>query len=142
MDYGKLKTYYESIDGVTVPFVYPQCWDKDKEEWVVVDKNNRLPVDARVTGSMPELYTIIDETDIPANGQSSLVDMQLDGREKEVYVWVNTDSDDWIIRTNYLELDAGRLDTALYPRGRGTAAYERYHQPKKFFFVGMNTEFL
>lgn len=54
MDYGKLKTYYESIDGVTVPFVYPQYWDKDKEEWVVVDKDNRLPVDARLTGSTVE----------------------------------------------------------------------------------------
>ena len=54
MDYGKLKTYYESIDGVTVPFVYPQYWDKDNEEWVVVDKDNRLPVDARVTGSNVE----------------------------------------------------------------------------------------
>ena len=55
MDYGKLKTYYESIDGVTVPFVYPQYWDKDKEEWVVVDKDNRLPVDARLTGSNIEV---------------------------------------------------------------------------------------
>ena len=57
MDYGKLKTYYESIDGVTVPFVYPQYWDKDKEEWVVVDKDNRLPVDARLTGSNMEYLT-------------------------------------------------------------------------------------
>ena len=62
MDYGKLKTYYESIDGVTVPFVYPQYWDKDKEEWVVVDKDNRLPVDARLTGSKVERVIILEST--------------------------------------------------------------------------------
>ena len=69
MDYGKLKTYYESIDGVTVPFVYPQYWDKDNEEWVVVDKDNRLPVDARVTGSREEFiirsfYNIAPEEEV------------------------------------------------------------------------------
>lgn len=69
MDYGKLKTYYESIDGVTVPFVYPQYWDKDKEEWVVVDKDNRLPVDARLTGSFIELWK---ERDITASAGSSV----------------------------------------------------------------------
>lgn len=64
MDYGKLKTYYESIDGVTVPFVYPQYWDKDKEEWVVVDKDNRLPVDARLTGS-----NVKDEDALPVKSR-------------------------------------------------------------------------
>lgn len=65
MDYGKLKTYYESIDRVTVPFVYPQYWDKDKEEWVVVDKDNRLPVDARVTGSNTE-YVFLEYVELTA----------------------------------------------------------------------------
>lgn len=64
MDYGKLKTYYESLNGVTVPFVYPQYWDKDKEEWVVVDKDNRLPVDARLTGSIVEEVEIFNSVKI------------------------------------------------------------------------------
>lgn len=109
MDYGKLKTYYESIDGVTVPFVYPQYWDKDKEEWVVVDKDNRLPVDARLTGSnmeegIPvntlinsEIETVLDAVSVEGNEKTASIFLN-PKNASELYLFISIDQKPWTIR--------------------------------------------
>src|SRR5690625_648093 len=46
-----MKIQWREIDGRQVPFVLPQYWDTEKRDWVVTSEHDRLPVDARLTGS-------------------------------------------------------------------------------------------
>mgnify|MGYP001159199532 CR=1 FL=1 len=61
MAYDKpLKIQWTEINGRAVPLVLPQFWDEEQEDWVVSSEQNRLPVDAQLTGSNVE-----DEQRIP-----------------------------------------------------------------------------
>lgn len=52
MAYDKpLKIQWTEINGRAVPLVLPQFWDEEQEDWVVSSEQNRLPVDAQLTGS-------------------------------------------------------------------------------------------
>lgn len=51
MAYDKpLKIQWTEINGRAVPLVLPQFWDEEQEDWVVSSEQNRLPVDAQLTG--------------------------------------------------------------------------------------------
>lgn len=55
MAYDKpLKIQWTEIDGRTVPLVLPQYWSDEQDDWVVSSEQNRLPVDAQLTGSIIE----------------------------------------------------------------------------------------
>lgn len=49
-----LKTQWIEVNGRPVPLVLPQYWDEGEEDWVVSSTQNRLPVDAQLTGSNVE----------------------------------------------------------------------------------------
>lgn len=56
MAYDKpLKMQWIEVDGRTVPLVLPQYWSDEQDDWVVSSEQNRLPVDAQLTGSRIEL---------------------------------------------------------------------------------------
>lgn len=58
-----LKIQWTEINGRTVPLVLPQYWSDEQNDWVVSSEQNRLPVDAQLTGStVPEEVLIDDET--------------------------------------------------------------------------------
>ena len=53
MAYDKpLKMQWIEVDGRTVPLVLPQYWSEEQNDWVVSSTQNRLPVDAQLTGSI------------------------------------------------------------------------------------------
>lgn len=52
MAYDKpLKIQWMEINGRAVPLVLPQYWSDEQNDWVVSSEQNRLPVDAQLTGS-------------------------------------------------------------------------------------------
>lgn len=55
MAYDKpLKMQWTEINGRAVPLVLPQYWSDEQNDWVVSSEQNRLPVDAQLTGSNVE----------------------------------------------------------------------------------------
>lgn len=50
-----MKMYYQTINGRQVPVYYPQYWSEELGDWVISSEQNRLPVDAQLTGSNVEL---------------------------------------------------------------------------------------
>ena len=60
MAYDKpLKIQWTEIDGRTVPLVLPQYWSDDQDDWVVSSEQNRLPVDAQLTGRKIEIEYLL-----------------------------------------------------------------------------------
>lgn len=49
-----LKMQWTEINGRAVPLVLPQYWSDEQNDWVVSSEQNRLPVDAQLTGSNAE----------------------------------------------------------------------------------------
>lgn len=66
-----MKMQWQSIDGRQVPFVLPQYWDSEKNDWVVTSEVDRLPVDARVTGSRVEELLLLDAVSV--EGKNSIL---------------------------------------------------------------------
>jgi len=74
MAYDKpLKIQWTEIDGRTVPLVLPQFWDEDQEDWVVSSEQNRLPVDAQLTGRYVSLVKINNADVEVASGESIML---------------------------------------------------------------------
>src|SRR5690625_4078361 len=51
-----MKVQWQQIDGRTVPFILPQYWDEDKQDWVISGTENPLPT--QLTGSKVEQYFV------------------------------------------------------------------------------------
>lgn len=49
-----MKMQWITVDGRQTPIVLPQIWNHEKQDWEVTSDQNRLPVDARLTGSIDE----------------------------------------------------------------------------------------
>lgn len=64
MAYDKpLKIQWTEINGRTVPLVLPQYWSDEQNDWVVSSEQNRLPVDAQLTGSRVKLRRVFESID-------------------------------------------------------------------------------
>lgn len=50
-DKTPMKMQWITVDGRQTPIVLPQIWNHEKQDWEVTSDQNRLPVDARLTGS-------------------------------------------------------------------------------------------
>ena len=60
MAYDKpLKIQWTEINGRTVPLVLPQYWSDEQDDWVVSSEQNRLPVDAQLTGRKIEIEYLL-----------------------------------------------------------------------------------
>src|SRR5699024_7783472 len=53
-----MKMQWITVDGRQTPIVLPQIWNHEKQDWEVTSDQNRLPVDARLTGSNVEQEVI------------------------------------------------------------------------------------
>mgnify|MGYP001156482163 CR=1 FL=1 len=74
MAYDKpLKMQWTEINGRAVPLVLPQYWSDEQNDWVVSSEQNRLPVDAQLTGSIGEEFISEMFTESFTEGGSSLV---------------------------------------------------------------------
>lgn len=59
MAYDKpLKMQWTEINGRAVPLVLPQYWSEEQNDWVVSSTQNRLPVDAKLTGRKVQVRRI------------------------------------------------------------------------------------
>lgn len=64
MAYDKpLKIQWMEINGRAVPLVLPQYWSDEQNDWVVSSEQNRLPVDAQLTGSRVKLRRVFESID-------------------------------------------------------------------------------
>ena len=55
-----LKMQWTEINGRAVPLVLPQYWSDEQNDWVVSSEQNRLPVDAQLTGRNVERIAVVN----------------------------------------------------------------------------------
>lgn len=93
MAYDKpLKIQWTEINGRAVPLVLPQFWDEEQEDWVVSSEQNRLPVDAQLTGSNVE-HQLLDQVQISAGSTVFSQNLTHFADKYSVYVQSNPASD-------------------------------------------------
>ena len=90
MAYDKpLKMQWTEINGRAVPLVLPQYWSDEQNDWVVSSEQNRLPVDAQLTGSNVEVEVekIINAEFVEEQRNFSIDTADVD----ECNLWVSSD---------------------------------------------------
>lgn len=96
MAYDKpLKIQWTEINGRTVPLVLPQYWSDEQNDWVVSSEQNRLPVDAQLTGSNVE-YQLLDQVEVFPG--STVFSQNLTHSTDKYYVYIQSEprTDFWI----------------------------------------------
>lgn len=134
MAYDKpLKIQWTEINGRTVPLVLPQYWSDEQNDWVVSSEQNRLPVDAQLTGSSVEVEVEkIINAEVVEESRNFVIDT---ADVDECNLWVSSDQ-------NYTIQIYPRTDLGDYPYsealvGNGEATLvgrQRRHKIGKEFF--------